>query len=53
MEAASIITIIMLSGLFIERILKHFKSSKCCGSEVEFNENASVPDFSKLPLNKK
>jgi len=53
MEAATIITIIMVSGLLIERVLKHFKKSKCCGGEVEFNENASVPDFSKFPLNKK
>jgi hypothetical protein len=40
-----IIMIIVCSGLVIERIMKHCKKSKCFGSEIEFNENASAPDL--------
>lgn len=48
MEPVSVITIIMLAGLIFERVLKHFKSSKCCGADIQFNENASVPDLNSL-----
>lgn len=53
MEPFSIISLILVCGLVVERIFKHFKKSTCCGSTIEFNENASVPDLTKLPLNKK
>jgi len=45
MEITLIISILLVSGLVLERIMKHMKKSKCCGSEVEFNENASAPDL--------
>jgi len=48
MDPFSIISIILISGLIVERIMKHFKKSSCCGSNVEFNENASVPDLTKI-----
>jgi len=48
MDPFSIISIILISGLIVERIMKHFKKSKCCGSSVEFNENASAPNFSEI-----
>lgn len=52
MDPTSIVIILMV-GLVFERILKHFKKSSCCGSSVEFDTEASVPDFSKIPINKK
>jgi len=48
MEVFSIISIILISGLICERILKHFKKSKCCGYSVEFDTNASAPDLTKI-----
>jgi hypothetical protein len=54
MDPFSIISIILVCGLVVERIFKHFKKSSCCyGSTIEFNENASVPDLAKIPINKK
>lgn len=53
MDPASIVSIILMAGLVIERILKHFKKSSCCGSSVEFDTETSVPDFSQIPINKK
>lgn len=53
MEPFSIISLILICGLVFERVLKHFKKSTCCGSTIEFNENASVPDLTKIPINKK
>ena len=50
MEPFSIISLVLIVGLVTERILKHFKKSSCCGSSVEFNENASVPDLTKIPF---
>jgi len=47
-EPATIISILLMAGLVIERILKHFKKSKCCGSEMEFNNEASVPDLQSI-----
>lgn len=49
----TIISTILICGLVIERILKHFKKSTCCGTTVDFNQEASVPDLSKLPFIKK
>lgn len=46
MEPGSIVSIVLILGLVIERILKHFKKSKCCGNEMEFrdaNEASVVP----------
>jgi hypothetical protein len=48
MDPFSIISIILISGLICERILKHFKKSKCCGYSVEFDTNASAPDLTKI-----
>jgi len=48
MEPTSIVSIVLILGLVFERILKHFKKSKCCGSEVEFNQDASAPDLTNL-----
>lgn len=49
MEVSIIITIILVSGLICERILKHCKSSKCCGnSEIIFDQSASAPEFPTL-----
>jgi hypothetical protein len=47
MDVTLIISIIMVSGLVIERILKHVKKSKCLGGEIEYNDS-SVPDMSIL-----
>jgi hypothetical protein len=47
-EPASIISIILICGLVVERILKHFKKSSCCGNEMEFSENASAPDLQSI-----
>lgn len=47
-EPASIISIILICGLVLERILKHFKKSSCCGSEMEFSENTSAPDLQSI-----
>lgn len=47
-EPASIISIILICGLVVERVLKHFKKSTCCGSSMEFNNEASVPDLTSL-----
>jgi hypothetical protein len=51
MEVFSIISIILISGLILERIMKHIRKSTCFGSSVEFNENASAPDFSQIVNN--
>jgi len=51
MEVFSIISIILISGLILERIIKHFKKSNCCGSSVEFDTTASAPDFSQIVNN--
>lgn len=48
MEITSIVTIILVSGLVVERILKHFKKSKCITGEVEFNNDVQVPDLTGL-----
>ena len=50
MEVFSIISIILISGLICERIIKHFKKSKCCGYSVEFDTNASVPDYENIRI---
>ena len=47
-EPASIISIVLILGLVFERILKHFKKSKCCGNEVEFDNSASVADLQSI-----
>jgi hypothetical protein len=47
-DPASIVTIVLCIGLIIERVLKHFKKSSCCGSSVEFNSDASVPDITAI-----
>lgn len=44
MDVTIIVSIIMVSGLVIERILKHVKKSKCLGGEIEYNDS-SVPDM--------
>lgn len=51
MDPATIISILITSALLLERLMKHVKKSKCLGGEIEFNENASAPDLSRLPLN--
>lgn len=48
MEVFSIISIILINGLICERIIKHFKKSKCCGNIVEFDTNASASDLTKI-----
>lgn len=49
MEVSIIITLILATGLVLERILKHCKSSKCCGnSEIVFDQTASAPEFPTL-----
>jgi hypothetical protein len=48
MEPGSIVSIILIVGLCIERVLKHFKKSTCCGSSMEFNNEASVPDLQSI-----
>ena len=45
MEITLIISILLVSGLVIERIMKHCKKSKCFGNEVEFDTDASAPDL--------
>jgi hypothetical protein len=48
-----IIIIILTLTLSIERIFKHVKKSKCCGnSEVEFDQEASAPNFPNMPFKK-
>ncbi len=42
----------MVSVISLERIFKHIKKSSCFGSNVEFNNDASVPDFSSVLINK-
>lgn len=53
MDPFSIISLILIGGLVVERILKHFTKSTCCGSTVEFNNSASVPDLSRIPFIRK
>ena len=53
MDPFSIISIILISGLIFERIIKHIKRSSCCSSSFEFDTSASAPDFSQIPINKK
>ena len=48
MEPGSIVSIILIVGLVFERVLKHFKKSRCCGNEMEFNNEASVPDLQSI-----
>lgn len=48
MDPTSIVSIVLILGLVFERILKHFKKSKCCGNEVEFNQDASAPDLQSI-----
>jgi len=48
MEAGTILSIILLSFIGIERIIKHLKKSTCCRNEVEFDTEASAPNF-RLP----
>ena len=52
MQGENIAILILVIGLIIERILKHFKKSTCCGnSSVEFNEDVETPkypDISKI-----
>lgn len=48
MDPGSIVSIILIVGLVFERVLKHFKKSKCCGGEMEFNSEASVPDLQNI-----
>ncbi len=48
MEITLIISILLVSGLVLERLMKHCKKSKCFGSEVEFDTNASVPNLTRL-----
>jgi len=45
MEITIIISILLVSGLVIERIIKHCKKSQCFGSEIEFDTSASAPDL--------
>lgn len=45
-EPATIITIICVVFLCVERLAKRVKRSQCCGnSSVEFNTEGSVPDL--------
>lgn len=53
MEPILIISLVLTCGLVFERIMKHIKSSSCCGSSIEFNQNASVPDLTNIPILKK
>jgi len=46
METENIIALILIVGLVVERIMKHFKKSSCLGSTVEFDTNASAPNLS-------
>lgn len=48
MEVLTIISIIIISCIALERILKHIKKSKCCNSEIIFDTTVSTPDFSNL-----
>ena len=52
MEAFIIISISLTVCLCIERIIKHINKSSCCGNSIEFNKDASILDFSKIPLSK-
>ena len=54
MEPTIILILVITITIGIERIFKHCKKSKCCGnSEIEFDTNASAPDFSQIPINNK
>lgn len=48
MEVSNIIGVILICGLVLERLMKHIKKSKCLGNEMEFNNDASVPDLTGL-----
>ena len=48
METSNIVVIILIAGLVLERILKHFKKSTCMGSSVEFNQDASAPSLTDI-----
>jgi hypothetical protein len=48
MEVASIVSLVLIITLGLERIFKHFKKSTCCGSSVEFDNTASAPDLTNL-----
>jgi len=45
MEPSSILTIILLCFIGVERLIKHVKKSKCCNSEIDFDTNISAPDL--------
>lgn len=45
MEITLIISILLVSGLVLERLMKHCKKSKCLGNEIEFDTSASAPDL--------
>lgn len=53
MEPTIIIILVITITISIERIFSHVKKSKCCNSEIEFDQNTSAPDFSQIPFNKK
>jgi len=52
MQGENIAILILVIGLIIERILKHFKKSTCCnGGSIEFNndiESPKLPDISRI-----
>lgn len=49
MEITLIISILLVSGLVIERIMKHCKKSKCFGSEIEFEQGYPSASASSAP----
>lgn len=48
MDVISILSIIIIAGVAIERLMKHVKKSKCMGGEIHFDTSASAPDLTGL-----
>lgn len=52
MDVVSIITLIVICSIALERTMKHIKKSKCLGNEIEFSDNQPYPDYpDHLPNN--
>lgn len=45
MDIVSIISLVIICSIALERLMSHIKKSKCLGSEIEFVDDQVSPDF--------